>query len=61
MSVVPRPKGGARQRWKTIRYALDDTGKTVRLCVIILTASVASVVASAVPFLIFVLVHGWLG
>ena len=27
-------------RWETIRYALDSTSRTVRLCVIMLVASI---------------------
>jgi hypothetical protein len=62
MRVLPSAVGrtnarGARQKWKTIRYALDDTRRTVRFCVILLTMGVASVV----PFLIIVMVRGYFG
>lgn len=28
------------ERWRTVKCALDDWGKTLRLCVILLTAAV---------------------
>ena len=28
------------ERWRTVRYAIDGWGKTLRLCVILLVASV---------------------
>ena len=61
MSVpIPRATGGipaARPMWETIRYALDDTARTVRLVSIILAIGIAS----TAPFLITVLAHRWLG
>jgi hypothetical protein len=30
--------GDSTDRWATIRYAIDSTGRTVRLCVIMLVA-----------------------
>jgi len=30
----------AANRWATIQYALDSTARTVRLCVIVLVASI---------------------
>jgi hypothetical protein len=51
MSVIPGGAGShhaGRHKWETIRYALDDTGRTVRLCVILLTMSLAC----CTPFLI---------
>jgi hypothetical protein len=54
MSVIPGGAGShhaGRHKWETIRYALDDTGRTVRLCVILLTMSLAC----CTPFLIMTL------
>jgi len=31
-------------RWETIRYALDDNGRTIRLCVILLVVSLSPAV-----------------
>jgi len=60
MSLIPAG-GGLRRAgehgWATIRYALDSNARTMRLCVILLTLGITS----TVPFLIMVVVHGWLG
>jgi hypothetical protein len=50
MSLIP-PSDGSHG-WETIRYALDDGDRTVRLCVILLTRGAAR----AVPFLLVALV-----
>jgi hypothetical protein len=60
MSLVP-PGGGLHKTcthgWgETVRYALDDTARTVRLCVILIVMGSAS----AGAFLIMLLVHGLL-
>jgi hypothetical protein len=44
------------QRWRTIRYALDDTGRTIRLCAILLAAALASVL----PLLVVALLQLYL-
>jgi hypothetical protein len=44
-------------KWEAVRVAIDSTARTVRLCVILLTMSVAT----AAPFLIVALAHRWLG
>jgi hypothetical protein len=55
------PRGGgllreqrraARHKWGTIRYAIDDTGRTVRLCVILVFLAAGTAVA---PVLIILL------
>lgn len=59
MRVVPRVTGDislARHKWETIRYAVDDTARTVRLIVIVLAMGLA---ASA-PLVIVLLAHTWL-
>lgn len=43
----------AAHRWETIRYALDSNARTVRLCVIMLVASIP-------PGLLLILVRRWL-
>jgi hypothetical protein len=43
--------------WKTIRYALDDGDRTVRLCVILLTIGAAS----SIPILFLALAHAYFG
>lgn len=52
MGVPARRRGGrpGADRWETIRYAIDSTPRTVRLCTILLVASVP-------PSLIIVLLH----
>lgn len=56
MSVIPgdsdRYKASVA-RWENIRYALDKTSRTIRLCVILLVMSIAA----AVPLLILALAH----
>jgi hypothetical protein len=47
----------AGHAWETFRYACDNTGRTVRLCVMLLVSGVASVS----PFLILALLRGYLG
>jgi hypothetical protein len=46
-----------QNRWETIRYALDQTSRTIPLCVILIVSSAAT----AVPFLILALARRWLG
>jgi hypothetical protein len=54
MSVPTRPQRynqrSAGDRWETIRYAIDDTARTVRLCAIIL-------VTSSLPCVLVLLIH----
>jgi hypothetical protein len=60
VSLVSRDGGTHRtgeNKWETIRYALDQTSRTIRLCVILLVSSAAT----AVPFLILALTRRWLG
>ena len=47
MTVTPAPgrhpeigSHGSAERWGTIRFALENWGRTVRLCLILLVASV---------------------
>lgn len=41
MSGRSRPAAdGAASRWQTIRYALDSNARTLRLCLIMIVASV---------------------
>jgi hypothetical protein len=44
------------EMWATVRDAQGDTGRTVRLCVILLVMSLAT----SAPVLIVALAHGWL-
>jgi hypothetical protein len=39
VAVPGTPRQNVTQRWETIRYALDSTARTVRLCAIMLVAS----------------------
>ena len=48
------------QKWRTIRYALDDTARTIRLVIIVLALSVGTI-GSAGLLLLMALAHGWLG
>jgi hypothetical protein len=60
MSLIPATTGlpqMGRHKWKTIRYAVDDTGRTVRLVAILLTMSIAC----TLPFLILALALGQTG
>lgn len=60
MSLVPDTTGihhVARPMWETVRYALDDTPRTIRLCVILLTIGIATIA----PSLIVALICGWVG
>ena len=60
MSLIPPDAGTHRagqHKWETIRYALDNNGRTIRLCIILLTMSAVT----CIPFLIMTLAHGWLG
>jgi hypothetical protein len=47
MSVIPPGRG----MWEAVRAAQEDTGRTVRLCVILLVRSL--------PLLIIGLAHVW--
>ena len=60
--MTPTPGPGvlsqmAGQAWETIRTALDDNGRTTRLCVILLVRGIAV----AAPFLVLALFRGNLG
>ena len=60
MSLVPQGGGTNRagqHKWRTIYYAIGSTARTIRLCAVLLTLSIAS----TVPFVIMALAHGWLG
>jgi hypothetical protein len=60
MSLVPDTGGihrAARDKWQTIQYALDDTGRTIRLCAILLTMSIAC----GTPFVVMLLARHWMG
>jgi len=60
MSLVPDGTGihlAAREKWQTIRYALDTTARTVRLIAILVTMSIAC----ATPFVIMLLARHWVG
>lgn len=50
MSISTPPPGmpGDSGRWKTIRYAIGSNARTVRLCLISLTAGVVPAAAAAV-------------
>jgi len=50
MRAEPHQAGAAKYRWETIRYALDSTSRTLRLCAILL-------VVSTPPCLITVLIR----
>jgi hypothetical protein len=56
MRLIPPPDG--LHGWgETVRHALDDGDRTVRLCVILLTFGVAS----AIPLLFLALVRVYFG
>jgi hypothetical protein len=40
LHVRGEPRQVVANKWETIRYALDSTARTVRLCIIVLVASV---------------------
>ena len=57
-SDEPRaPKQAWVRKWDTIYYAIGDTGRTIRLCAVLLAISISCIP----PLLIMVLIHGWLG
>ena len=59
MSVVPRITEDisvSRHKWETVRYAVDDTARTVRLVIIVLAMGVAA----SFPFVVVMLAHAWL-
>jgi len=62
MSVVPPVPAGtspvAPHKWETIRYALDNNARTVRLCVILLVMSAAAVITAGGTLLVMAAVHG---
>ena len=43
--------------WETIRYAIDDNARTIRLCVILLVLGLMGIT----PFLVLALAHHVLG
>jgi hypothetical protein len=46
MSLMPGSDGTPPEgRWGVIRYALDSTGRTARLCIILLVLCVPTVLA----------------
>ena len=63
MSLLPNARGTHEgwPKWETIRYAIGDTGRTIRLCAIFLTIGIVGVLASIVPPFIMLLVHSWMG
>jgi hypothetical protein len=48
---------GGRDKRETIRYALDDTARTIRLVAIF----VAVGIACSTPFLVMLLARHWMG
>ena len=52
-----QPRRSAHQKWETIRYAIDNTGRTIRLCCIFVVLAAAPAV---VPVVI-ILLHGHSG
>jgi hypothetical protein len=55
MSLVPSSRGdheGCLHRWQTIRHAIDDTHRTIRLCVIFLVTGFAPVPSIAIALLL---------
>jgi hypothetical protein len=56
-SLLRERRHAARQKWETIRYAIDDTGRTIRLCFIL---AVLAVCTAVVPVSI-ALLHVHLG
>jgi len=46
----------SRHKWETVRYAVDDTARTVRLVIIVLAMGVAA----SFPFVVAILAHAWL-
>ena len=64
MSLIPNGAGlhqDCWHKWGTIRYALDKTSRTIRLCVILLVSSAATVITAGGTLLVVAVVHGWLG
>ena len=60
MSLIPLGRGShqaGRHRWKTVRYALEDDGRTRRLCRIVLAMSVVPVVVSVTAMMIALVTH----
>ena len=60
MSLVRDPGGMHRappEKWQAIQYALDDTARTIRLCAILLTMSIAC----GTPLVIMLLARHWMG
>jgi hypothetical protein len=61
MSLILQGGGEAHRtglhKWETIGDAQRDTGRTIRLCVILLVMGLAT----SVPLVIMALVHVWLG
>jgi hypothetical protein len=62
MSVPARwgPRKGDARWWETVRYALDSTARTVRLCLIVLVASLSPTAGMAVAVLMHHLLTMWL-
>jgi hypothetical protein len=50
-----------QHKWDVIGRALEDNGRTARLCVILLVMSVAAVTAAVGTLVAMAVVHGWLG
>jgi hypothetical protein len=46
----------AQDKWGTIRYVVDDNGRTARFCVCVLVMGVAS--SAALSLLLIALIHG---
>jgi hypothetical protein len=50
-----------QHKWDVIGGALEDNGRTARLCVILLVMSVAAVITAVGTLVAMAVVHGWLG
>ena len=61
MANLVRASASAHQAWarawETIRYAIDDNARTIRLCVILLMLGLTGIT----PFLVLALAHHVLG
>jgi len=55
MSLVPAGRGdhqGCQYRWQAIMHAIDDTGRTIRLCAIVFMSGLALVLPVVITLLL---------
>ena len=45
MRVPKSPEPDPGGRWETIRYAIDNNGRTIRLCILLVSSSAVVVAA----------------